>query len=261
MKRLYHVRIIFMMMTLANSTMASTEALETARSTVKEWAATEKAISLEVAEWEGQKQLLDDLIEVAAQRIRQLEADLAAGADRLSAADAARAELLDQRDAVGVEAEQIEALLARLESRLQGLKPQLPEPLLEELAAVYQRLPDAAAETSLGLGERMRTVVSLLAGIRKFDEVVTLTESLRTLPGSEAAASVRTLYLGLGQAYYLGPAGAGYGRPGPEGWVWHAAPELRAAVREAIVLAEGAAMVPKFIELPVQLDPAEGGAQ
>jgi len=66
MKRFYHVRIIFMMMTLVHSAIASTEALETARSTVKEWAATEKVISLEVTEWNGRKHLLDDLIEVAA---------------------------------------------------------------------------------------------------------------------------------------------------------------------------------------------------
>jgi predicted nucleic acid-binding Zn-ribbon protein len=261
MKRFYHVRIIFMMMTLVHSAIASTEALETARSTVKEWAATEKVISLEVTEWNGRKHLLDDLIEVAAQRIRRLEADLAAGEDRLSAGDEARATLLDQRDAVAVEAEQIEAFLVRMESRMHNLKPKLPEPLLEELATVYQRLPDASGETSLGLGERMRTVVSLLSRIREFDEVLTLAESLRTLPGSEEAASVRTLYLGLGQAYFIGPEGAGYGWPGPEGWVWHSAPELREAVREAIVLAEGAAMAPKFVDLPVRLDPTEGGAQ
>jgi len=261
MKGFYHVRIIFMLMTLVHTAVASTEALETVRSTVKEWVATEKAISVEETEWNGRKLLLDDLIEVAAQRIRRLEADLAAGEDRLSAADEARVALLDQREAVGVEAKQIEALLARLESRMHHLKPKLPEPLLEELATVYQRLPDAAGATSLGLGERMRTVVSLLSRIRDFDEVLTLTESLRTLPGSEEAASVRTLYLGLGQAYFIGPEGAGYGIPGPEGWVWHSAPELREAVREAIVLAEGGAMLPKFIDLPVRLDPTKGGAQ
>lgn len=261
MKRYYYIPSIILLLTAVHTATASPKALEAARSSVKEWAATEKAISQEAAEWGGRKHLLEDLIEVAAQRIRRLEGELEAGADQLSAADEARAMLLDQQESVDAEVEQVEAFLAGIEARLRALRPQLPEPLLEELATVYQRLPDASGESRLELGERMRTVVNLLSRIRQFDEKLSLSESLRKLPGSDAVASVRTLYVGLGQAYYLGPDSAGYGRPGPEGWVWHSEPELREAVGEAMALAEGAAVVPKFVDLPVRLDLSQGGAQ
>lgn len=240
---------------------ASPEALESARSTVKEWAATEKAISREAAKWSGRQVLLRDLIDVAQQRIDRLQAELEKGEDRLSAADEARTELLDREEAVGEEADRIERFLAVLEARLQALRPQLPEPLDEELAPAYQRIPSDPAASTLGLGERMRTAVGLLAKIRQFDGNLTLAESLKTLPGSEQEASVRTLYIGLGQAYYLAPEDAGYGSPGPEGWVWQSEPKLRKAIREVITLAEGGVMEPQFVDLPVVLGGTEGGAE
>ncbi len=243
------------------SAAASPEALKSARSAVKEWAATEKAISREAAEWSGREQLLRDLIEVAGQRIERLQAELEEGEERLSASEEARAELLDREEAVDLEAGRIEDFLVGLEAQLKALRPRLPEPLDEELGPMYQRIPSDPEESSLGLGERMRTVVSLLSRIRQFDGKLTLAESLRTLPGSEEAASVRTLYLGLGQAYYLAPDDAGYGTPGPEGWVWESEPRLEKAVREVILLTEGGAQEPKFIDLPVALDGAEGGAE
>ncbi|MFU8847115.1 MAG: DUF3450 family protein [Opitutales bacterium] len=261
MERFHYIRSILVAFALAHAATASPEALEMARSSVKEWAATEKAISLEAAEWGGRKHLIEDLIAVADQRILRLEAQLEAGAERLSTADESRAELLDEQEAVASEAELIKGFLARMEAQMRAIRPQLPEPLMEELATVYQRLPGAGGENSLELAERIRTVVNLLSRIRQFDEKLTLSESLRNLPGSEELVSVRTLYLGLGQAYYLGPDSAGYGKPGPGGWSWYPKPEIREAVNEAMALAEGATMVPRFVDLPVQLDLPEGGAR
>lgn len=261
MQRLYYLRLLLGILPFVHLAPASPAALQATRASVKEWVAAEKAISLEVAEWEGRKDILADLIEVAAQRIGRLEAELTAGEDRLSSSERARVDLLEQRDALSREAEQIRVFLQQMESRLHALKPQLPEPLLAELLPLYQRMPQEPGEGSLGLGERMRTIISVLARIRKFDEVLTRTESLRILPGSEATVLVQTLYLGLGQAYYYGPDSAGFGRPGPDGWDWQPAPEFRAAIRAAMLQVEGAATLPEFIELPVQLKLREGAAQ
>ena len=240
---------------------ASPDALETARSTVKEWAAVEKAISREASKWSGRERLLRDLIEVANQRIARLEGELEKAEATLSASDEERSKLLDREAAVGKEAAKIKTFLSDLEAQLRILRPQLPKPLDEELAPLFQRIPADPAASKLGLGERMRTVVSLISKIRQFDGKLTLAESLKNLPGSEEKASVRTLYLGLGQAYYLAPQDAGYGTPGPEGWVWQSAPELRKAIREVITLAEGGAMEPRFVDLPVRLGGTEGGAE
>ncbi|MFP4283585.1 MAG: DUF3450 family protein [Opitutales bacterium] len=233
---------------------ASPGALETARSTIQEWATAEKAISREAAEWEAQKTLLRDLIAVEAERIERLEGELATYETGLSASHEERAALLDQQEALQVHSAATERFLARIEGDLRDLRPRLPEPLQNDLAAIYARLPGAAASTTLSLGERMQTVVTLLGRVRQFDSRLTVTESIRALPGGMGEASVRTLYLGLAHAYYLAPGDAGIGRVGPEGWIWESRPEFADAIREALLLAEGEALEPKFVDLPVTVE-------
>ena len=258
MKKLLCIVLPWLLAALVQSA-ASSEALKTARSTVKEWAAAEKAISREAADWAAREALLKDLIAVEDQRIERLEKELAKGEAGLSAADEERAGLLDRQDALAAKAATVEDFLAGIEGELRALRVRLPEPLAEDLATVYQRVPKEPAETTLSLGERMRTVVTLLGRVRQFDGKLTLAESIRSLPGREGEASVRTLYLGLGQAYYLAPDDAGVGRPGPEGWTWESRPKFEAAIREAMLLAEGGAVEPKFVDLPVGIENGEEG--
>lgn len=232
---------------------ASPEALVDVRTTIGEWATAEKAISRESLQWQEERVLLQDLLAVADKRVEKLEAIIEAHEGFVSKADAQRLELLDQSELLAADIQQIESFLKKMEAGLRELKPRLPEPLQEELAPVYQRLPQDAAESSVGLGERMQAVVNLLGEIREFDAKISLSESIRELPGSDTEVSFRTLWIGLGQAYYLAPNDAGYGMLGAEGWEWHSQPELAAAIQECIALVEGRSTEPKLIELPVAL--------
>jgi len=191
-----------------------------------------------------------------ASRVEGQRAELERFKQRL---DEERADLLDRQDALAAKAATVGDFLAEIEAELRALRVRLPEPLAEDLATVYQRVPKEPAETTLSLGERMRTVVTLLGRVRQFDGKLTVAESIRSLPGREGEASVRTLYLGLGQAYYLAPDDAGVGRPGPEGWTWESRPQFENAIREAMLLAEGGAREPKFVDLPVRIENGEEG--
>lgn len=228
--------------------------LEHARSTVGEWVAAEKAISGEELDWEEEKVLLNDLIAVATARIERLEAELAETTKVKSAADEKRAQLLEREGALAEKAETIRTFLAGMEVALRDLQTRLPDPLLEELARLYQRLPADPDETTLGLGERMQTVTAILGGVQQFDGKITVSETTRELPGENGKGSFRTLWLGLGQAYYLAPSDAGFGTPGVEGWEWYSRPELADRIREAIAIAEKTATEPKLIDLPVKLE-------
>lgn len=232
---------------------ASPEALNDVRTTIGEWATAEKAISLEAMQWQEDKVLLEDLLAVADKRVAKLEGILAEHEGFVSTADAKRLELLDQSERVAADIEQIEGFLLKMERGLRSLKPRLPEPLQAELEPIYQRLPQNPSETSVALGERMQSVVSLLGKVREFDAKISVSESIRPLPGSETEVSFRTLWIGLGQAYYLAPNDAGYGELGDDGWQWHSQPDLAAGIRECIALVEGRSTEPKLIELPVEL--------
>ena len=229
----------------------SPDALETARSAVKEWATTEKAISHEAAEWEQREQLLTDLIELETQRIARLETERSENEADMNAAGEERQGLLNRESSAKEMASKIEAFLQELEGELRFLKLQLPAPLLKDLAAAYQRLPEKGENKGLSLGERMRTVIGMMGRIRQFDGTLSVSEAIRELPDG-AEASVRTIYAGLGQAFYLAPKDAGYGIPTETGWVWESAPEFADAIREALLILDGESPEPKFVGLPVR---------
>lgn len=232
---------------------ASPEALQDVRTTISEWATAEKAISRETVQWQENKVLLEDLLLVAGKRVAKLEAILAEHEGFVSTADAKRLELLDQSERVAEDIQQIERFLVKMERGLRELQPRLPEPLQVELAPIYQRLPQNSDESSVALGERMQSVVSLLGKIREFDAKISVSESIRELPGAGVEASFRTVWIGLGQAYYLAPNDAGYGTLEADGWEWHSRPELAEGIQECIALVEGRSTEPKLIELPIAL--------
>jgi hypothetical protein len=250
MKRLTFLALLSAYISVAS---ASPEALVDVRTTIGEWAKAEKAISRESLQWQEERVLLDDLLTVAGKRVAKLEAIIQEYEGFVSTADVQRLKLLDQSERVAADIQQIEAFLVKMESGLRRLKSRLPEPLQEELAPVYQRLPKNAEESTLGLGERMQSVVSLLTKIREFDTKISLSESIRELSGSDVEVSFRTLWIGLGQAYYLAPNDAGYGMLGADGWEWHSQPEIASAIQECIALVEGRSTEPKLIDLPVVL--------
>lgn len=238
---------------------ASPEKLKEARTTIGEWVQVESAISRETLDWAEEKKLLHDLIQVQKARIARLEGNLAETESVVSAADQVRADLLEKSDANESRAKRITEFVSQAERDIRKLWPRLPEPLQAELAPLFQRLPSDAGTTSLGLGERMQTVTALLAKIRQFDGRITVSERIGIVPGSSAEASIRTLWFGLGQAYYLAPGDAGFGTPGRDGWEWHSRPEFTERIRESLALAESPSGTPKWINLPVSLP--EGGTQ
>lgn len=63
-----------------------------------------------------------------------------------------------------------------------------------------------------------------------------------------------TLYLGLGQAYYVTANGsaAGIGTSTPDGWQWKPANQLAPRVAQAIAIMENEE-VPAYVPLPVEV--------
>ena len=243
---------------LLPSVSASPESLRRARDVVGEWVEVEKTLSKEALEWERKATLMRDRMEVLRSRIGRLEKQLREAESEASEADAQRRDLLEEETALLERGDRVRGFLAELENGLRELKPRLPRPLREEVTGLFQRMPPAeeAADRKDGdrnLGERMRTAITLVTRILEFDNRVTVAETVRRGPESEREAVFRTLWLGLGQAYYVTPDDAGFGTPGAGGWEWHSRPELAKRVREAMRLAEGSAVEPRFFTLPVRI--------
>jgi hypothetical protein len=115
-------------------------------------------------------------------------------------------------------------------------------------------MPADSANTKVSLAERYQNVLGILNELTKLNNEVTLVSEIRTL-SSGKPAEVKTLYVGLAQAYYVSGSGeAGLGRPGPTGWQWENAPRLAADILQAIEVLQGKAP-PQFVSLPVKMKP------
>lgn len=230
------------------------ERLDNAREAVSQWVAVEQAISLESSAWREKQAHLKDLIGVSKAEIAALEKQIAEANQSTGAADERRAELVHKQTESDAKEKLIRDFLNPAENRLRKLKPRLPLPLQEKLNPFYRRLPARPGDTSLGVAERMQTVVGILSAIQKFDSMVTVIEDIRKLDNGDSG-EVRTIYFGLGAAYYLAAGGtdAGIGEPGPTGWTWQSRPELTDAIREVIAAAESQAKEARFVPLPVKL--------
>lgn len=233
---------------------AAEERLADARAAVSQWVDVERTISREALAWEDKKTLLGDLITVAKTEIESLKHGIAEADKATGVAEARRAELVKERDENAALAEAVKTFLPRMEERLRGLLARLPKPLVDKLEALKQRMPADSADTSLGIAQRMQTVMGFIAEIQRFDTMVTVGEELRESAQGETR-EVRTIHFGLGASFYVAAddADAGIGRATPEGWTWQSQPELAAAVREAITTAEGRQREARFLSLPVTL--------
>ena len=232
----------------------ATEALDTTRSTVKEWVATEKAISTEAIAWQEKQALLNDLIAVTRVETETLFESIGEIQSNATVADSVRTGLLDAQESHAQGTVTILQFLTEIEPKLITLKRELPAPLVDKLDPFYQRIPIKGEDHRLSPAERMQTVAGILTAVQQFDQTITVSQEIRML-GDDTKGEVQTLYIGLGAGYYRTRSGddAGTGIPGPTGWIWQTRPELSQTIAEAIAVAENVSQEARFIPLPVQI--------
>jgi hypothetical protein len=143
--------------------------------------------------------------------------------------------------------------LAGLERDLKVLLPRLPEPLREKVLPLIARMPADPEGTNISNAERLQNVVGILNEVNRFNGEVTMVTEIRSLSAGQPS-EVRTIYLGLAQAYYLSPSGeSGIGRPSEDGWHWEPQAAIAPAVRQAAEILS-AKSKPAFVPLPVKIE-------
>lgn len=229
------------------------ERIESTRQTLSQWVETRKIISRERQDWQLGKEILEDRIHLVRGEIDSLEKKIAEADTGLADAEAKRRDLQANKDALEKASTTLEDAIVRLEERTRSLLAWLPEPIQERVEPLTRRIPSEPVETERSLSERYQNVIGILNEINKFNRDVTVTSEVRTLPGGKRA-EVETIYLGLGQAYYVTPGkdAAGVGRPSAEGWTWTAADHLAGEIARALAILENEE-VPDYVPLPVEI--------
>jgi hypothetical protein len=240
------------LLAVSSSAQSGDGRVETFRARMEKWVETQKLISEEKADWEADREALESTRSLLKQQRESLEKSIAELEKTTTSADEERRALLLERGELqrsrGVLADRIRAL----ETDVLALVSKFPKPLQEKLEPLLVQIPEDPDRATTPLGPRLMNVLGILGQAEKFDGTATLVGETRALDGDQKV-QVRTLYWGLGQAFYIDSQQqhAGIGRPGPEGWEFADEPEFANAAARLLDIYEGNVDVIDFVETPV----------
>ena len=233
---------------------AAAEDVSEYRAKMEKWVETRQILSKERSDWEVERQSLRATRDLLAGQKKAFEEQIAELEAASSAADDERRELLLQRGELQRTRQVLEAEIGAMEAEIITLSKQLPEPLRKKLEPLLVQIPEDPENTRQPVGQRLMNVLGVLAQAEKFNGTATFVGETRSVGGAEKV-SVRTLYWGLGQAFYVDSQGqtAGVGRPGSDGWTFTNQPELARDAKLLLDIYEGNVDVIEFVTLPVEI--------
>ncbi len=225
------------------------------RTKMEKWVETRQLISQERADWEVEQETMRATRKLLGQEKEALEAEIAELEETNTQSDDERRDLLLERGEYQRANRALEARIRALEEDVLALAPRLPGPLQQKLELLLVQIPEDPEQTTVPLGQRLMSVLGVLAQAEKFNGTATFVGETRAVDGDQKVA-VRTLYWGLGQAVYVDARGetAGIGRPGPEGWEFSDEPELADAAARLLDIYEGNVDAIEFVPMPVAVE-------
>lgn len=257
MIRSKYLRLIIVVLVAATLSWAAEpvvrENIDNVRSTLEKWIGTRQLISKEKQDWALGKEILNDQIELTQREITSLNEKITQAKESISDADKKHAELSAENDKLKGASETLKSIVAGLEARTIALNKLLPDPLRERVKPLSQRLPEDPNNTKLSLSQRFQNVIGILNEVNKFNREITVTSEVHKMADG-SSAEVTALYVGLGQAYYIGANGtvAGVGRPSEDGWSWEEANDSAGKIAEAVAILKNE-KVAGFVSLPVKI--------
>jgi len=244
---------------IAASTAAQTAAtsnFDIARTTLEKWVETRQLISKEKSDWDLENQALSDSVALLTKEIATLEENIARAEGDTTAADVERERLMIDNDSLKGAAATVGSLIATIEQRVVALIKALPEDLRnrENIELLSRRIPKNPQTTRSSLSERMQTIVVLLTEIEKFNGAFNIALETRKVPSGEMV-QVSTIYIGLGQGYYVDATRkfAGILTPGPDGWVATDRDDLAPLIGDVLDLYAKKKQPPQFVKIPVEI--------
>jgi uncharacterized protein YhaN len=231
---------------------ANASSLEETRLRMGKWIETQQIISKERKEWQQGKEILLGRVELLKQEIAALQEKITQAEASTAEVAKKREELLAQKDQLSASGERLTQAVSAMEGELRRMQNSIPEPTRARVQLLYQRMPEDPASTKVTVAERFQNVLGIQNELNKANTEINVSYEVRTLADGKPA-EVKTIYVGLGQAYYVSARGeAGIGRPTPEGWQWEPAPSIAPQVLKALEIVQGK-QTPAFVPLPVKV--------
>ena len=146
--------------------------------------------------------------------------------------------------------------MPNMEAKIRELVASFPKTLNDRIEQLVKRMPSAekARTTRAALGERVQNIVGILQEVEKFNKQITVVTELKSLESGEMA-QVKTVYIGLGQGYFVDDNAqyAGVIRPSPDGWQEEVRNDLASEIRDVVRIYENEKLA-EFVPLPVEIN-------
>jgi hypothetical protein len=227
--------------------------VEAARAVFAKWTEAQQLLAREKREWSQAEELIKqrlDLLKTEEKKLQKFRDEYQAN---ITDADKKKAEMIATRDSIAAEMKKLSESVGVLETRIRKLVPQLPEPLQRKIQPLVEKMPSDPAKTDIAVPARFQFILGVLQEINKANSVITVELEDRKLDDGKTA-QVRTIYVGLGQAYYVTAdrKKAGIGTPSAEGWVWKASNDLAPRLADAVDIFQNKGHA-HFIPVPVRI--------
>jgi len=227
--------------------------IENTRNTLEQWVETQQILSEEKSDWKLEKAILEDTEKLLNNELERLNAALEELDASATAADEERTTLAAEKETLSEASSVVEANIGALETQIKAIIKTFPEPLVDKIKPLIRRLPEDPNDTKLTLGERVQNIVGILSQADKFNGTITQTSESREV-GDGRVVEVRTIYWGLGGAFYVDAAGdyAGVGFPGDNGWEWPEVAGSGEQIKRLLDVYEGSEEI-QFVPVPARI--------
>lgn len=226
------------------------------RATLEKWVETRQLISKEKTDWDLEHSALADSVALLKAEIATLEQNIARAEGDTTAADVEREKLLIDNDSLKGASATVAGLVAGLEQQILTVMKAVPEDLRsrESIQLLTRRIPKNPQLTRASLSERMQNIVGILTEVEKFNSSINIASETRKIPSGETV-QVSTIYVGLGQGYYVDATRkfAGVLTPTADGWVATDRNDLASLVGDVLDLYNKTKQPPQFVKLPVEI--------
>ena len=231
------------------------DSISEARDVFKQVIQLKTLLSEERNQWVQEKTNIEDQLAIIGEEARLLEEKIKSLQDTVTKAETEREIVLDKIDDAKAAAAAFSGVIGGLEVQASEVVKYLPGFILQELAPLIQRLPKDPSTSKTALSQRMQTVIGVLTQIEKFNTTLTSNSEIKELPGG-VTAEVKTLYVGLGGAYFSDADGkyGGFGRPGASGWEWTTVDASGAETIARAIAVYEAKREPAFVAVPARVD-------
>ncbi len=232
---------------------ARQEQVQNSRDMFEKWIETEKLIAKEKRDWRLGKELLNERVDLVKREIDSLRERIEEAEESITGAEKTHIELSEKNDKLEQASAELASMVTALEVRSMDLIKRLPDPIRDLIKPMSQRIPSDPEKAELSLSLRFQNVVGVLTNVNKFNREIHVTSEVREL-GPDQTAEVTTVYVGIGQGYYVNAKGdlAGVGGPTAEGWAWQPANGSAAAIAKTIAILKNEE-VAGFVSLPLRI--------